>query len=273
MEKFLHYLYYYRDHLLVYFLVWLMFTLMFVESSFGIGEHESLVPSGLQHFWGFEDEENLLKDEKGLIHGEEHGLIQYVPRKLSFTFNNVVHLHGNINDAKIRFARWSMGEGSWSLNFWFGYGTHLIDLENDDIVEDELVDGLVFNWGNIRIEYNRRPDAEDLLEVVIGDRFYSWEINAFSWYYVTLSYEENDVGVNLWIDGVNHVFLRSKPKILTSKIQFGGENFSGRINDVSYYNRAIKGWEITRNYFAIKGMEVKPKHRLITSWAELKSRY
>ena len=140
-------------------------------------------------------------------------------------------------------------------------------------MEDELVDGLVFNWGNIRIEYNRRPDAEDLLEVVIGDRFYSWEINAFSWYYVTLSYEENDVGVNLWIDGVNHVFLRSKPKILTSKIQFGGENFSGRINDVSYYNRAIKGWEITRNYFAIKGMEVKPKHRLITSWAELKSRY
>ena len=53
-----------------------MFTLMFVESSFGIGEHESLVSSGLQHFWGFEDEENLLKDEKGLIHGEEHGFIQ-----------------------------------------------------------------------------------------------------------------------------------------------------------------------------------------------------
>ena len=36
------------------FLIWLMFTLMFVESSYGIGEHESLVSSGLQHFWGFE---------------------------------------------------------------------------------------------------------------------------------------------------------------------------------------------------------------------------
>ena len=273
MKKSLYYASLYRDHLFVCFLVWLMFTLMFVESSFGIGEHESLVSSGLQHFWGFEDEGNLLKDEKGLVHGEEHGFIQYVPHELSFTFNDVIHLHGNINDAKIRFARWSMGEGSWSLNFWFGYGTHLIDLENHDILIEELVDGLVFKWGNIRIKYNRRPDFEDLLEVVVGDRFYSWEIDDFSWYYVSLTYEENGDGVNLWIDGVNHVLLRSKPKILTSKIQFGGENFSGRINDVAYYNRALKGWEITRNYFAVKGMDVDSKHKIITSWAELKSRY
>ena len=40
-----------------------------------------------------------------------------------------------------------------------------------------------------------------------------------------------------------------------------------------YYNRALKGWEITRNYFAIKGMNINSKHKLITSWAELKSRY
>ena len=270
MKGSLNYISRYKDHLLFYFLVWMMFTIMFIESSFGIGEHESLVSSGLQHFWGFEDENNLLKDEKGLIHGEEHGLVQYVPQRLSFTFNNVIHLHGNINDARIRFARWSMGEGSWSLNFWFGYGTHLIDLDNDDIDVDELVDGLVFKWGNIRIKYNRRPDADDLLEVVVGDRFYSWDINAFAWYYVTLSSEENDEGVNLWIDGVNHVFLRSKPKVLTSKIQFGGESFSGRINDVSYYNRVIKGWEIARNYFAVKGMKVKPRLRLITLWGKLK---
>ena len=90
MNKTLLYISYYKEQLLVYFLVWLMFTLMFVESSFGIGEHESLVSSGLQHFWGFEEEENLLKDEKGLIHGEEHGLIQYVPQNFDVKYQ----LHG-----------------------------------------------------------------------------------------------------------------------------------------------------------------------------------
>ena len=58
MNEFVYYISRFRDHILLYILVWLMFTLMFVESSFGIGEHESLVSSGLQHFWGFEDEEN-----------------------------------------------------------------------------------------------------------------------------------------------------------------------------------------------------------------------
>ena len=166
-----------------------------------------------------------------------------------------------------------MGEGSWSLNFWFGFGIHLIDLKDHDIFLDELEDGLIFKWGNIRIEYNRRPDQKDLLEVIIGNRFYSWELDGFEYYYISLTYKEKDIGVNLWIDGVNHTFLRSKPKVLTSKIQFGGENFSGRINDIAYYNRALKGWEITRNYFAIKGMNINSKHKLITSWAELKSRY
>ena len=266
----LRYLSNYRDHILVYFLIWLMFTFMFVESSFGIGEHESLVSSGLKHFWGFEDENNLLRDEKGLVHGEEHGLVQYVPQEFSFTFNDVIHLHGNINDAKIRFPRWSMGEGSWSLNFWFGYGIHLIDLKDHELFLHELVDGLIFKWGNIKVEYNRRPDPRDLLEVIVGDKFYSWELDGFEYYYVSLTYEENDVGVNLWIDGVNHTFLRSKPNVLDSKIQFGGENFAGRINDVAYYNRAIKGWEITRNYFAVKGMKIKPKLKLTTTWGEIK---
>ena len=58
MNEFVYYISRFRDHILLYILVWLMFTLMFVESSFGIGEHESLVSSGLQHFWGFEDEKS-----------------------------------------------------------------------------------------------------------------------------------------------------------------------------------------------------------------------
>ena len=53
MDNALHYISRHKDHILVWFLVWVMFTLMFVESSFG---EDFYVDRDLVYFWDFNNE-------------------------------------------------------------------------------------------------------------------------------------------------------------------------------------------------------------------------
>ena len=47
------------------------------------------------------------------------------------------------------------------MEFWFGYGVHSEDLENQEAEWIDLGDGTVFEWGDIRVTYIYRTDQPD----------------------------------------------------------------------------------------------------------------
>ena len=64
----------YKDHIFVCFLIWLMMTLMFVESTFG---DDYYVSRDLVYFWDFNDELNYESDRKLNVNGSSQGCLLY----------------------------------------------------------------------------------------------------------------------------------------------------------------------------------------------------
>ena len=110
----------------------LIYIMVFLMGSLAYGNQ--VVLDGLEHFWGFEDEKNPMEDDRGNLDGQAHGKIQHVPVEFSYTFNDVIHLHGNLErQTFIRIPNENLNQNSWALEFWFGYGVHSEDLENQEV--------------------------------------------------------------------------------------------------------------------------------------------
>ncbi len=248
----------------------LIYIMVFLMGSLAYGNQ--VVLDGLEHFWGFEDEKNPMEDDRGNLDGQAHGKIQHVPVEFSYTFNDVIHLHGNLErQTFIRIPNENLNQNSWSLEFWFGYGVHSEDLENQEAEWIDLGDGTVFEWGDIRVTYIYRTDQPDnTLLFRIDGREYTLDVDIFTYYQVVINYNERERGYNIWVDSVNYKFFRASSDIVGPSLVFGGNGFSGRFNDVKFYNRTLKGWEIVQNFYAKRGLVIEPKGKLVTTWGRIK---
>ena len=50
---------------------------------------------------------------------------------------------------------------------------------------------------------------------------------------------------------------------------FGGNGFAGRFDDIKLYNKGLRPWEITANYWGTE-YSVDPKNKLSITWGEVK---
>ena len=109
----------YKDHLLVCFLIWLMMTLMFVESSFG---DDFYVDRNLVYFWDFNNEFSFEADRKVNADAFLQGKVRWVPPKFSFNDSGVIHIHGDKNPASFFLIPSYMTKkdfSDWTLDFEF----------------------------------------------------------------------------------------------------------------------------------------------------------
>ena len=52
-------------------------------------------------------------------------------------------------------------------------------------------------------------------------------------------------------------------------IVFGGSGFAGRFDDIKLYNKRLRPWEITANYWGTE-YSVESKGKLVTTWSKIK---
>ena len=93
MNSILYYTRRYKDHIFVYILVWLFFTLMFIESSFG---DEPYVGRNLVYFWDFNNEFSFESDRKVNADAFLQGKVKWIPP--DFSFNKTAILKMMIED-------------------------------------------------------------------------------------------------------------------------------------------------------------------------------
>ena len=97
------------------------------------------------------------------------------------------------------------------------------------------------------------------------------EIHGFKYYYMAIRSEQN--GISIWLDSYCTDYIEiPRSSVVGLPITFGGIGFAGRFDDIKIYNKRLKPWEITSNYWG-KELEVVLKGKLIEAWGRLKSQY
>jgi len=275
VDKIKFYIYSRKDQLIVCFLIWLMFTLMFVETAFG---KDFYVSRNLLYFWDFNDELNYELDRKMNVKGFSQGKVKWIPPEFSFNESGVIHIHGDKNRASsftILSDAIKKDLSNWTLDFEVAFGTHAIDHEDHAIDRGELANGDILTWGDLNIYFVEDPGGAVWKGVMIinyrGRKKFIEGVRGFDYYYMAIRSEEE--GISIWLDSYCTNYIETpRTSIIGKEIKFGGGGFAGRFDDIKLYNSRLRPWEITANYWG-EIFNVKKKDSLITSWGKLKSRY
>lgn len=275
MNPILYYTRRYKDHIFVYILVWLFFTLMFVESAFG---KDFYVSRDLVYFWDFNDESNYESDRKMNVDGFSQGKVKWVPPEFSFHKSGVIHIHGDKNRASsflIPSDTTKKDLSNWTIDFEVAFGTHAIDHEDHAKDRGELSNGDILSWGDLNIYFVEDPGGAEWKGVIIinyrGRKEFIEEVKGFDYYYMTVRSEES--GISIWLDSYCTDYIETpRTSVVGEEIKFGGGGFAGRFDDIKLYNSRLRPWEITANYWG-ETFNIKKKDNLITSWGKLKYQY
>lgn len=275
MKTLLYYLSRYRDHFFVYILVWLMFTLMFIESSFG---EDFYVDRNLVYFWDFNNKSNYESDRKVNADAFLLGKVKWVPPDFSFNKTGVIHLHGDKNPvSSFLISSHMMNKDliDWTIDFEIAFGTHAVDHENHAIDPGRLVDGNVLSWGDLNIKFFRDPGGVEWKGIIVinyrGREKFIEDVRGFEYYYMAIRSEEE--GISVWLNSYCTDYIETpRRSAIGQEIKFGGSGFAGRFDDIKLYNARLFPWEITANYWG-ETFDIKKRKGLITSWGELKYQY
>ena len=258
-----------KDHILMMIFVWLMFTIMFIDSTYGVKLYHK---ENLIYFWDFENEKSYLNDRKKNIELQQQGKVRWVPPDHSFNESGVVHLHGDKSEGTMLIVptyKMDLELKEWTIDFEFGAGVHPLDHRKRNA--GGLVDGNLFQWGDVKISFRRsvRNKWQGILVVDYrGRKKFIEGVKGFDWYYMAIRSE--DEGVSIWLDSYCTNYIRSPRRSVTGKqISFGGSGFAGRIDDIKLYNKRLRPWDIKDNYWG-KELSIKFKGRLITTWSKIK---
>ena len=275
MNSILYYTRRYKDHIFVYILVWLFFTLMFVESSFG---DEFYIGRNLVYFWDFNNEFSFESDLKVNADAFLQGKVKWIPPDFSFNKTGVIHVHGDKNPESFFLIPSYMTKkdlSNWTLDFEFACGTHSVDHEDHGIDPGKLVDGNILTWGDLNIKFFRDPGGADWKGIVVityrGRKKFIEGIRGFDYHYMTIRSEEK--GISIWLDSYCTDYIETpRTSVIGQEIKFGSSGLAGRFDDIKLYNERLRPWEITANYWG-DTFSIEKKDRLITSWGKLKYQY
>ena len=273
MESLRFFLQRYKNHLLVCFLIWLMMTLMFVESSFG---DEFYVSRELVYFWDFNDEFNYESDRKMNVDGFSQGKVKWIPPEFSFNESGVIHIHGDKNRASSFSIPGDTKKdlSNWTIDFEVAFGTHAIDHEDHAIDRDQLSNGDVLSWGDLNIYFVEDPGGAVWKGVLIinyrGRKKFIEGVKGFDYYYMAVRSEEK--GISIWLDSYCTNYIETpRTSVVGEGIKFGGGGFAGRFDDIKLYSSRLRPWEITANYWG-ETFNVNSRNKLVTTWSKVKYR-
>jgi len=234
------------------------------------------VTRNLLYFWDFENKASWRIDKKLGAEAFTQGKIRWIPPNRSFQNpeSGVIHLHGDKNTTtlfQIPSKYTDMDFDEWTLDFEFGIGTHSVDPDENVPDQGQIVDGILVEWGDLRVTYFKDGDNEfrGIIEVEYRQRIVRIRnVRAFDFQHMVLRSEEN--GVSVWINTqCVRVIHTPRTSVRGKVIKFASDGYSGRLDDIKLYNTRLKPWEVTYNYWGTE-LGVYDKNTLVTTWAEIK---
>ena len=227
----------------------------------------------LIYFWDFENEKRFLIDVKSNSVAHKRGTVRWIPEKYSYHKSPVIHIHGNIdpNSSFTIPARYLERElNDWTLDFEFGAGQHNLDHTVRDMGK-LMPFGQMLRWGDLRITFYQDSGQawKGMIRIVYQGQVETIkEIHGFKYYYMAIRSEQN--GISIWLDSYCTDYIEiPRSSMFGHPIMFGGNGFAGRFDDIKLYNKRLRPWEITANYWGTE-YSVESKGKLVTTWAEIK---
>ena len=274
MGKLKFYLSHNKDQVTVFFLIWLMFTLMFVQDAFG--DKDYFVERNLLYIWDFEDSKHYETDKKINAEAFIQGKVKWVPPEFSFKESGVIHLHGDKEPASffmIPSVYTNHTFTNWTLDFEFAIGTHALDHEDHVLDQGSIMDGEIVEWGDLKVTYFVQDDGwRGKIIVEYRQRTISISnVSAFDYHHLVLRSEDH--GVSIWVNTRCVDYIQTpRTSMESEKIMFAFDGFAGRLDNVKLYNAKLEPWEISENYWG-ETLNINKREKLVTSWGELKSQY
>ena len=292
-----------KDVYVVAFLMWLFFTILFVQDTYGKHYDDVRIPNnGIVSYYDFEDarsEDQVIRDKFGsndmrifgdidIINGVQEGgwyshLVQilgadgfsylempFIPEYNSKSFS--IGFYGGFGtvglDVEREFGPWNLDK-----NYFWSWGNKIAVYITADMVEQEVA------WF---VEGDDEPETFTLEQYTtnlkFGDKtyvFYTHDAQFAYHQYVVVYDGANDTLMGYW-DGQQHIreLNVSRPVVSGKPIRFATDhklehNFSGRFDEITFYNRPLTPLEVTRYYGGI-GLEIKSQNSLVTTWGEMK---
>ena len=268
-----------KDVYVVVFLMWLFFTIIFVQDVYGKHYDEVRIPNnGIVSYYDFEGSHTgdlTIPDKAGKNNMKVVGFPEIIDGTAGEGwYSNLVEVVGanafsfleipytpefNSKSFSIGFYGGFCGLDSWDLhkNYYWSWGDNLAMCITIEVVdEDELY------TTNLRF----------------GNKTYSFFTHAeqFAYYHYVVVYDgTNRILMGYW-DGQQQIRDTnvSRPSVSGSPIRFATDNnlnhnFSGRFDEIAIYNRPLTPIEVTRYYGGV-GLEIEPKGKLAYTWGEVK---
>ena len=227
----------------------------------------------LTYMWDFNNERNFLMDFKSNSIAHKRGTVRWVPREYSYHNSPVIHIHGNVdpNSSFTIPARYLENElEDWTLDFEFGAGSH--DLDHTSRANGEIMPfGQVLRWGDLRIVFYKDSGQgwRGIARIIYQGQIRTIEyLRGFKYHYITIRSEKD--GISVWVNASCNEYIEiPRSSISGYPIMFGGNGFAGRFDDIKLYNKRLRPWEITANYWGTE-YSVDPKNKLSITWGEVK---
>ena len=187
---------------------------------------------------------------------------------------------------------------SFTIGFWGGFGSVGLDV-NREFGPWDLHKNYYWSWGNKIALYLTSEIVEEevvwwvegdddevqtfqmeqyTVNLKFGDKTYIFPMHEteFMYTHYTIVYDgDNDILIGYW-EGQQQIRERNilRPAVGGNPIRFAADhklvhNFSGRFDEIVFYNRPLTPIEVAKLYSGM-GMIVEPKLKLTTTWGEVK---
>lgn len=237
---------------------------------------DKYVDRGLLYFWDFENGGDFISDVKVNAQAFIQGKVRWIPPDFSFHDSGVIHIHGDKTIGShflIPSSKFSRDLTDWTIDFEFGAGTHDVDHEDHGADTGQLVDGNVFEWGELKVSFSRDPEGARWQGVIVveyrGKKKIIEDVRGFDFNYMAIRSE--DEGISIWLNSYcTDLLKRPRSSVIGKEMKFGGSGFAGRFDDIKIYDVRLRPWEITQNFLGHE-FNVEPKGKLVTTWGKIKN--
>lgn len=256
----------------MYYRIPFLILYFFLISSFSFSK-DLYVYRNLIHMWDFEDKVHYEVDVKNGADALLQGKIKWVPPDFSFNQTGVIHIHGDKMPESFFTipARYTDRDlDNWTLDFEFAIGTHPVDHKDHNPEQGRIMDGVVVEWGDLKVTYFEMDDRwRGKIVVEYRQRIVNIPgVSAFDYHHMVLRSEP--IGISVWLN-TSCIKLIHTPRtpMRLEEIKFASNGFAGRLDNIKIYDERLKPWEITQNYWGTE-LNVDLKSKFITTWAEVK---
>jgi len=285
-------------------LIWIMFTLMFIQDSFGKHDESIRISNnGIISYYDFEGAktgDQVIRDKVGKNDMKLYGNPEIIDGEQGEGwYSNLVQILGADGFSYLEMPYTpNYNSKSFTIGFWGGFGSVGLDV-NREFGPWDLHKNYYWSWGNKIALYltTEIVDQEVIwwvegdddevetfqmeqytVNLKFGDKTYTFPMHQdeFMYTHYTVVYDgDNDILIGYW-EGQQQIRELNilRPAVGGNPIRIAADhklehNFSGRFDEIVFYNRPLTPIEVAKLYSGM-GLKVEPKLKLTTTWGEVK---